>query len=241
MQNELLDILIIGCLVLLFASTYRKRATFLVRCWSIGWLLILVHFSVQLLHPKLPALQNLLSAVSVTGLITCAVMFLLPTGNKAEERTLRNLALPLVAALTSVIITILDVYSVHATIPYYLLIGVGEFAALMYVVRFHRERRSILVLLVISVIFSTVWMLWTIAHTRIDVCISAILAQFYLTVAIVYLNEFHRVSGACSPSRLACLPGQRYFPRPNSATTWASSPASAPSCGTCRNISWPLA
>ena len=195
MQNELLDIVIIGCLVLLFGSTYRKRTTFLVRCWSIGWLLILVHFSVQLFHPKLVAAQNVLSVVSIGGLIACAVMFLLPTGNKSEERSLRNLAVPLIAPFASLAAVILNAYDVHVTVPYYLLIAIGQFAALVYAVRFHRERKTILVLLILSVIPSTIWMVWTISHARPDVCISAILAQFYLTVAIVYLNEFHRVSG----------------------------------------------
>jgi diguanylate cyclase (GGDEF)-like protein/PAS domain S-box-containing protein len=212
MQNELLDIIIIGCLVLLFASTYRKRATFLVRCWSIGWLLILVHFSVQLFHPRLIAFQNLLNIASITGLIACAVMFLLPTGSKSEERNLRNLAVPLVATVTSVTITVLDVYNVHAVLPYYLLISIGQFAALVYAVRFHREHRGILVMLVVSVIPSTVWMLWSIAHGRTDVCVSAILAQFYLTVAIVYLDEFRRISAGMVTVSLGLFAWAAVFP-----------------------------
>ena len=212
MQNELLDILIIGCLVLLFGSTYRKRATLLVRCWSIGWLLILVHFSVQLFHPRLAAVQNLLSVVSVSGLIACAVMFLLPTGSKSADRSLRNLTIPLVATFTALAITILGVYEVHTTVAYYLLIATGQFAALVYASRFHREHRTILVLLTLSVFPSTIWMFWTIAHARPDVCISAILAQFYLFVAIVYLNEFHRVSGGMLTVSLGLFAWAAVFP-----------------------------
>jgi diguanylate cyclase (GGDEF)-like protein/PAS domain S-box-containing protein len=195
MQNELLDILIIGCLVLLFASTYSKRGTFLVRCWSIGWLLILVHFAVQLLHPVQVFAQNLISVISIGGLIACAVLFLLPTGRKEEPRTLRNLALPLLPALTSVATVTLIVWNVNTILPHYVLVAAGEFGALVYAIRFHRDRKRVLVLLVLSVLSCSCWMLWTISHGRLDICISAILTQFYLTVAIVYMDEFRRISG----------------------------------------------
>jgi PAS domain S-box-containing protein len=195
MQNELLDILIIGCLVLLFASTYRKRGTFLVRCWSIGWLLILVHFAVELFHPVQIFAQNVLAVVGIGGLIACAVMFLLPTGRKEEPRTLRNLAFPLVPAFTSLATVVLVVWNINAAVPHYLLVAVGEFGALVYAMRFHRERKRVLVLLVLSVLASTCWMLWSISHARLDICISAILTQFYVTVAIVYTDEFRRISG----------------------------------------------
>ena len=195
MQNELLDILMIGCLVLLFSSTYRKRETFLVRCWSIGWLLILVHFTVQLFHPRLPAGQNLLSDISIGALIACAVMFLLPTGDKSEARTLRNLALPLSAACTSITIVALQNNNVALAAPYYLLVAWGEFAAVIYAVRFHRESKRVVTLIILSIATCGNWMVWSIAHQRMDVCVSAILAQFYLTVAIVYIDEFRRISG----------------------------------------------
>jgi diguanylate cyclase (GGDEF)-like protein/PAS domain S-box-containing protein len=212
MQNELLDILIIGCLVLLFGSTYRKRGTFLVRCWTIGWLLILVHFTVQLLHPAGPFAQNVLSAVGFGGLIACAVLFLLPTGRKDEPRTLENLALPLVPAFTSMAIVVLVIWSVTATLPYYLLLAAGEFGAVVYGLRFHRERQRVLVLLVLSVLGCTLWMLWCISHARLDVCLSAILTQFYLTVAIVYMDEFRRVSGGMLTMALGLFAWAAVFP-----------------------------
>ena len=40
MKNEVLDILILGLLVVLFASIYRKRVNARLRCWLIGWILV---------------------------------------------------------------------------------------------------------------------------------------------------------------------------------------------------------
>jgi diguanylate cyclase (GGDEF)-like protein/PAS domain S-box-containing protein len=195
MQNELLDILMIGCLVLLFGSTYRKRQSYLVQCWSIGWLLILLHFTALLFHPPLVVEQNLLSDISIGALIACAVLFLLPTGNKAEERSLRNLALPLSTSVASMVIVILQNFDVRNALPYYLLLAWGEFAAISYAIRFHKERKRVIIPILLLIAVCGNWMAWAIAHQRLDVCISAILAQFYLTVAVVYLDEFRRVSG----------------------------------------------
>ena len=48
MKNEVLDILILGLLVVLFASIYRKRASARLRYWVIAWILVLLHFAALL-------------------------------------------------------------------------------------------------------------------------------------------------------------------------------------------------
>ena len=48
MQETLLDILILGLLVLLFASVYRTRRTPRLRYWIAGWFFILAHFALML-------------------------------------------------------------------------------------------------------------------------------------------------------------------------------------------------
>jgi diguanylate cyclase (GGDEF)-like protein/PAS domain S-box-containing protein len=194
MQNGLLDILIIGCLVLLFASTYRKRATFTVRCWSIGWLLILVHFAATLYVPRSEMWQDVLQLVSIAGLIACGVLFLLPTGSITERRTLRNLAVPLIPAFTSMTIALLLTLNVTAKTPYFALIAAGEFGAVVYVFRFHGKKRRNLALLLLSIAAGTSWLLWTVIYGHEEIALSAILAQIYLTVAIVYLDHFRRIS-----------------------------------------------
>jgi diguanylate cyclase (GGDEF)-like protein/PAS domain S-box-containing protein len=194
MENELLDILIIGCLVLLFASTYRKRATFTVRCWSFGWLLILVHFVALLFHPKSLQWQNVLQVLSLGALIACGVLFLLPTGSQKIARSLRNLAVPLLPAFTSTIFAALVIWNKTNAAPYYACLLVGEFGATVYAFRFHRENKRAWLLLIASIVGGSYWLFWAISHGREDVGISAILAQIFLSVAIVYLDHFRRVS-----------------------------------------------
>ena len=76
MKNEVLDILILGLLVVLFASIYRKRATARLRCWVIGWILVLLHFA-ALLVPATPVQgQELVDSLSISALLLSGLCFL---------------------------------------------------------------------------------------------------------------------------------------------------------------------
>ena len=212
MQSELLDILIIGSLVVLFACTYRKRATFTVRCWSIGWLLVLVHFAALLPHPAGFLAQTLLQSTSLTALIACGILFLLPTGSKAQARTWKNLAVPLLAAVTSTAFIVMDLSNVKNRLPYLVCLFVGELAMMVYAFRFHAERKRTLIPFICSIVAGTCWLSWTIAHGMEDVGISAILAQLYLSVAVVYLYEFRRVSAGMLTVSIGLFAWAAVFP-----------------------------
>ena len=212
MQNELLDILIIGSLVVLFASTYRKRATFTVRCWSIGWLLVLVHFAALLPHPARLLWQNVLESISLVALIACGGLFFLPTGSKSQPRTLKNLAVPLLAAVASAAFIVMDLLQIRNPLPYLACLVVGELAMMVYAFRFHSEQRRTLALFVASILLGTGWLAWTIAHGLEDVGVSAMLAQLYLSVAVVYLYQFRRVSAGMLTVSIGLFAWAAVFP-----------------------------
>jgi diguanylate cyclase (GGDEF)-like protein/PAS domain S-box-containing protein len=211
MQSALLDIIIIGCLVLLFASTYRKRATTMVRSWTLGWMLILVHFSALLLHPARPFEQRLLTAISLGALVACGMAFLLPTDREKDER----LSFPFVtfiAGAAGVAFIALVVWEVNSTVPYYIMVAIGQGAWLVYVLRFRRTPAITPTLLMFTAVAFTGWLLWSIAHAREDVGISAILSQLYLLIAIVYMNEFRRISGGTLTVTFGLLAWSAVFP-----------------------------
>src|ERR1700728_1048911 len=76
MKNEMLDILIIGLLVVLFASIYRKRASARLRCWVAGWILVLLHFAALLIPAVSGWRQELADCLSVSALLLSGVCFL---------------------------------------------------------------------------------------------------------------------------------------------------------------------
>ena len=77
MQNILLDILIIGLLVILFGSIYRRHATVRVRFWLLGWFFILIHFGLLLYTPPEHVGANLLVAAAEGALLLCGAAFAL--------------------------------------------------------------------------------------------------------------------------------------------------------------------
>jgi diguanylate cyclase (GGDEF)-like protein/PAS domain S-box-containing protein len=194
MQSELLDITIIGCLVLLFASTYRKRATSMVRTWTFGWLLVLVHFIAFLFHPVSIIGQQALIFLSLAALIACGIVFLLAADNKQAHRESR-IVLPLLAGFAAVSFVALDVGSVAAPLPYYLTASLITVAWLTYAVQLKSVSTIIRTALIVSTFATTIWLFWTIAHSQQDIGISAILTQLYLVVGLLYMGTFRRVSG----------------------------------------------
>ncbi|MES2392204.1 MAG: EAL domain-containing protein [Acidobacteriota bacterium] len=211
MQSELLDIIIIGCLVVLFASTYRKRTTSMVRSWTLGWMLILVHFTAQMLHPAAAWAQNTVQLVSLAGLVICGVIFLWPTGQQTGERRKYPME-AIVAGAAGLAFMGLVVWGVQSVAPYYALIAVGQVAWLMYAVRFRRAPAIAPTMLMFTAIASSGWMLWSVAHAREDVGISAILMQLYLLIAIVYMSEFRRISGGTLTVAFGLLAWSAVFP-----------------------------
>src|SRR6201996_7612273 len=76
MKNEVLDILILGLLVVLFTSIYRKRASARLRYWVIGWILVLLHFAALLLPATTVLGQELIDSLSISALLLSGLCFL---------------------------------------------------------------------------------------------------------------------------------------------------------------------
>src|SRR5579872_6024324 len=85
MQNTLLDILIIGLLVILFGSIYRRHATVRVRFWLLGWFFILIHFGLLLFNPADLWGQKLLVAAAESALLLCGTAFALSSALVREK------------------------------------------------------------------------------------------------------------------------------------------------------------
>ena len=85
MRTELLDLLILGLLVVLFGSIYRKRVSGRLRFWVVGWVLILLHAAALLPRPASFILQTLCTSVGISALILAGVCFLLSASPVAED------------------------------------------------------------------------------------------------------------------------------------------------------------
>lgn len=193
MQNSLLDILVLGLLVLLFASIYRTRRTTRLRYWIAGWLFILAHFALMIPNPASSFWANFAGAASVSALMLGGMCFLLastriPARSNSAAWTRTLPAIPIVAYVFVVGFGGTDTASV-ATL---FLMVEGTF--LLFVFECWQRRPRVLLASTLCAAGACVWGGHAIlAHHEIP-GIYAILTQIYLTNAIVYWNGFRRWS-----------------------------------------------
>jgi len=211
MQNELLDITIIGCLALLFASTYRKRATPMVRSWTLGWALILVHFTALLFHPANAVAQGLLIVTSLGALIACGIVFLIAAFDHADGRS-PGMLLPILGGSAAIAFCAIQTAGVRTPLPYFLITLTGTLCWTAYCLQLPRLATVIRILLVAACSAATSWLLWTIVHGQEDVGVSAMLAGLYLCVALAYLGTFRRLSGGTVTVVFGLLAWAAVFP-----------------------------
>jgi diguanylate cyclase (GGDEF)-like protein/PAS domain S-box-containing protein len=200
MQNILLDILIIGLLVILFGSIYRKHATVRVRFWLLGWFFILIHFGLLLYTPPDPWGAKLLLAAAMSALLLCGAAFAL-SSKLVWERGWR-FALP--ALLLSVPPVVFLTVNIVWTVPMAVLMGIGAAAQAAYlavILRFGRGRRSGVTDAQAPlarrwgpaiIVGGTIWLALLLRHGQRDYSIYPLLSEIFLLNALLYWEDFRR-------------------------------------------------
>lgn len=193
MQNTLLDILILGLLVLLFASTYRTRRTVRLRYWIVGWLLILAHFALRLLNPASGFWSNLTGAVQVSALMLGGVCFLLASARTSARTSFRAWARSFPAIPIAVYVFVVAFGVTNATVLSALFFAF-EASFLFFVFKCWQRRPRVLLACSLCAAAACAWAgTGIVAHQEIP-GIYAVLMQIYLTNAIVYWHGFGRWS-----------------------------------------------
>lgn len=109
--------MIVGVLVMIFASLKRHTRCARLTLWAVGWILVFTHFLAQLLEPTGHHVISFLRAIDAGTLQFSAVAFLVSVSSVAEDRAKRTIAL-LALAVPSVTYAVLDACGVHARWPY---------------------------------------------------------------------------------------------------------------------------
>lgn len=220
MQNILLDILIIGLLVLLFGSIYRKHATVRIRFWLLGWLFILIHFGLLLMSPPDAWGQNLVAAAAESALLLCGGAFVLSSGLVWERGD--RFAIP--AVLLSVPPVLYVVVTTLWTAPTWLAIAAGAAAQAAYggvVFRFgkepsvHRtEARAAIARWWGAAILATgsVWLTAEILTHHADYGMYPLFSEIYLLNAVLYREDFRRTSAGVMAAVLGLVGWGAVFP-----------------------------
>ncbi len=192
-MSGLLDLLSLGSLVLLFTSIYRKRPTLRVRCWLIGWCLILVHFAGLMLRPASDLGRNSQGFLVLGSLVLGGICFILST-TFVRDVTGRWLAVLVTLGLPWLATTAAACFLPDGSRLLSLSAIAGEAATLIVAWRLSQRRPALFAVLIASVVGCTGWLGYGILHHHDATAIDVMLTQVYLLLALLYSFDVSRFS-----------------------------------------------
>lgn len=211
MQNTLFDILILGLLVLLFAVIYRKRATSRLRFWIAGWLFTLAHFALLLPHSATGFWQAMQFSLCMNALVMAGICFALASstlGLKRENLMLMTVLISM-PALAYVFFTF---FGFSAILPLAGLVIAGEAVVIWTTLRFTRGNLFVVWAIAAAAVVCGGWLLCLIGLRQADIGVYAILTQLFFVNAVLFWNDFPRVSAGVVTSSLGLLAWAAVFP-----------------------------
>ncbi|MGB6609408.1 MAG: EAL domain-containing protein [Acidobacteriaceae bacterium] len=200
MQNILLDILIIGLLVILFGSIYRRQTTVRVRFWLLGWCFILIHFGLLLYTPAETWGASLMVAAAEGGLLLCGAAFAL-SSTLVWEQGWRFAAPALLLSIPPVLyITVVTLSSAPRVA---LLVGLGVVVQLSYgavAYRFGKGQQPAAASRAVVarrwgaaiLVAESAWLAFLLLKGQTGNSIYPVLSEIFLLNALLYWEEFRR-------------------------------------------------
>ncbi len=209
-QTLMLNILVLGLLVALFASIDRLRSSARVRLWMFGWMCVLVHFGILLWQPTQPRLAVVSDALATSALMLCGILFLVSASVPAAARLRVQVALSLaIPALTFVWLVSLGVRSPMA---YLVLELIGHGAGLMLLWFFYRDRPRFAVLGTAVIIGCLFLILYEIIMGRPESGVDLILMELFTMHALLFWQDHRRQSAGVATTVWGLLCWAAVFP-----------------------------
>jgi diguanylate cyclase (GGDEF)-like protein/PAS domain S-box-containing protein len=210
MKNEVLDILILGLLVVLFASIHRKRASARLRYWIGGWILVLLHFAALLIPSVSGWGQELVDSLSVSALFLSGVCFLFSAS--VVETTLGSALAAFGIGLPALFyINYLVFDGVHQW-PLYAAAMVNTAGGIVLAWKLCRGRSRVWAVITLAFSLGGIWISATLARHTPDQGILALLSEIFLTFAALYWFDFRRTSTGVLTAILGLVAWASVFP-----------------------------
>ena len=193
MKNEVLDILILGLFVVLFASIYRKRVSARLRCWVIGWILVLLHFTAQLLPAASTRSQELVDSLGLSTLLLSGLCFLF-SASVILEAPLGSALVAFGIGLPALFYTNYLIFGSSAQWPLYLAATTVSVAGIVLPWRLCCGRSRVWAAITLAFSGGGLWTVVAISRHQPEQGISALLFEIFLTFAALYWFDFRRTS-----------------------------------------------
>jgi diguanylate cyclase (GGDEF)-like protein/PAS domain S-box-containing protein len=211
MKNEVLDILILGLLVVLFASIYRKRASSRLRYWVIGWILVLLHFAALLVPAASVHAQELVDSLSISALLLSGLCFFFSASAIFQSPAGSALA-GLGIGVPALFYTNYLIFGGSQLWPLYLASATSSLAGVFLAWRLCRGRSKVWAVITLAFTGGGIWTTVSLVHHQPDYGISALLFEIFLTFAALYWFDFRRTSTGVLTSILGLVAWASVFP-----------------------------
>jgi len=211
MKNEVLDILILGLLVVLFASIYHKRATARLRCWVAGWILILAHFAALLVSVVSSWGQGLVDSLSISALILSGLCFLF-SASAISESPMGSAGAAFGIGLPAIFYTNYVIFGGSRQWPLYAAATAAAITGIVLAWKLCRGRSRVWAVITLAFVAGEFWTLLAIAHQQRDQGILAILFEIFLAFAALYWFDFRRLSAGVLTAILGLVAWASVFP-----------------------------
>src|ERR1700761_863849 len=167
MKNEVLDILILGLLVVLFASIYRKRSSARLRYWVIAWILVLVHFAALLVPAASVHGQELVDCLSISSLLLSGLCFLFSASAIFQSRA-GSALVGLGIGVPALFYTNYLIFDGPRVWPLYLASLAGSSAGVFLAWKLCRGRSRVWAVMTLAFAGGGIWTTVSIVHHQLD-------------------------------------------------------------------------
>jgi diguanylate cyclase (GGDEF)-like protein/PAS domain S-box-containing protein len=188
LQFVLVDILILGFLVILFAATFRARPDDRLRCWIAGWLCVLAHFAAELISPSSVLWSDVRDCVSVDALILAGLCFGLSTAILTSYRK-AGVSFGLLFAASTLFCVNSAIFGLERVWLLSLLVVARQSSVVFLAARTKIVPRAVLPVLICAWLISGTGALYGIVHGQPDTVVCALLAEIYFVTAIGFWNR----------------------------------------------------
>jgi diguanylate cyclase (GGDEF)-like protein/PAS domain S-box-containing protein len=211
MKNEVLDILILGLLVVLFASIYRKRASARLRFWVAGWIMVLLHFAALLFSAKSVWGQSLADSMSISALILSGLCFLF-SATVISENLLARLLTVFGIGLPALFYPNYVIFAGSHAWPLFVSAAALCTSGIVLGWKLCRGRSKVWAVMTLSFVGSGLWSMVAILKHQPDQGILAVLFEIFLVFAALYWFDFRRLSAGVLTSILGLVAWASVFP-----------------------------
>jgi diguanylate cyclase (GGDEF)-like protein/PAS domain S-box-containing protein len=215
MQESLLDIFIVGLLVLVFAVIQRRRSMPRIRYWTLGWIFILLHFTLQIVVQDV-AWQSVLG---VSALLLAGCSFLIASSDAIHEPGEAMLAAGLLG-VPPIAYLCLTVYGV-STVPVLVAVAlVGQLCMIYVSLRYWGADRGIIRGNMLIAIVILLWIAYEIRTGQAILGVYGTLTEIFAINAWFYWRDFRRASAGVMTAVLGLLAWALVFPAALLVSAW---------------------